>query len=95
MCINFANVLIALWCHQLQTKKFKLHYHYGKNWHDDSQLNYTPTTTPKDYKKIECAIAKKNYNLIEEADFLEQLHIGDDWINNLGNLVYNFYFLLQ
>ncbi len=63
-----------------------------KNWHDDSQLNYTPTTTPKDYKKIECALAKKNYNLSEEVDFFEQLHISDDWIKYLANLVTIFIF---
>jgi hypothetical protein len=55
-------------------------------------LNYTPTTTPKDYNKIECALIEKNYNLIEEADFFEQLLIGDDWVNNLANHVYNYFF---
>jgi hypothetical protein len=38
--------------------------------------------------KIECVIAKKNYNLIKEVDFYEQLHIGDDWVSNLVNHVY-------
>jgi hypothetical protein len=41
--------------------------------------------------KIECALAKNNYNLIKEADFFEQLHIGDDWVKNLANHVHNFF----
>jgi hypothetical protein len=45
--------------------------------------------------KIECVLAKKKYNLIEEADFFEQLHIGDDWVNNLANHVYNFIFFYK
>jgi len=34
------------------------------------QLNYTPSITFKDYMKVECALVEKSYNLIKEADFL-------------------------
>ncbi len=34
------------------------------------QLNYTPSITFKDYMKVECALFEKSYNLIKEADFL-------------------------
>jgi hypothetical protein len=37
-----------------------------------------PTAVLKDYIKIECLLAKENYDLIEEADFFEQLEVDDD-----------------
>jgi hypothetical protein len=49
-----------------------------KNWPNDPWLNYTPTVVFKDYMKVECLLAKENYDLIEEADFLKQLEVNDN-----------------
>jgi hypothetical protein len=49
-----------------------------KNWLDDPQLNCTPIVALKDYMKVECALAKENYDLIEEVDFFQQLEVDDD-----------------
>jgi hypothetical protein len=43
-----------------------------------TRLNCTPTTVLKDYIKIECFLAEENYDLIEEADFFEQLEVDDN-----------------
>jgi hypothetical protein len=49
-----------------------------KNWPNDSWLNCMPTAALKDYIKIECFLVEENYDLIEEADFFEQLEVDDN-----------------
>jgi hypothetical protein len=49
-----------------------------KNRLDDSWLNCTPTVVLKDYKKTGCLLAKEMYDLIEKANFFEQLEVDDD-----------------
>ncbi len=43
-----------------------------------SIADYKPILALKDYMKAGCVIVKENFNLIEEADFFEQLEVDDD-----------------
>jgi hypothetical protein len=59
--------------------KFRLDKHgCRKSRVDDPWLNYTPIIALKDYMKVECVLTEENYDLIEEADFFEQLEFDDD-----------------
>jgi hypothetical protein len=49
-----------------------------KNWPDDPCHNYKPNVVLKEYLKEEDSLAKENYDLLEEADFFEQLQVDND-----------------
>jgi hypothetical protein len=49
-----------------------------KNWPDDPSLNCKPNVNLKEYFKKEDSLTKENYDLLEEANFFEQLQVDND-----------------
>jgi hypothetical protein len=49
-----------------------------KNWLDDPHHNCKPNANLKEYLKEEDFLVKDNYDLVEEADFFEQLQVDND-----------------
>jgi hypothetical protein len=49
-----------------------------KNWPNDPWLNCMPIVTLEDYMKTKCVLVEENYDLIEEANFFEELKIDDN-----------------
>ncbi len=49
-----------------------------KNWLDDPCHSYKPNVDIKEYLKEEDSLAEENYDLLEKADFFEQLQVDND-----------------
>jgi hypothetical protein len=48
------------------------------NWLDDPCQNFTPYANLKDYLKVEVILVEKNYELIKEVEFFEELQVDED-----------------
>ncbi len=46
-----------------------------KNWLNDLCLNCKKKVDMKEYMKMESSLVDNNYDLIEEAEYFEELHI--------------------
>jgi hypothetical protein len=64
-------MLIALQHYRLQVENLDQIIMVVKNWHNDRQLNCTPTVVLEDYMKVKCFLAKENYDLIKEIGSFE------------------------
>ncbi len=75
---SLAGVLTTLkHCH-LQVENMDRIIIVVKNWLDDPHHNCKPNANLKEYLKEEDSLVKDNYDLVEEADFFEQLQVDND-----------------
>ncbi len=49
-----------------------------KNWLDDPRHNCKPNENLKEYLKEEDSLVEENNDLLEKADFFEQLQVDND-----------------
>ncbi len=71
-------MLIALEPCHLQVENLYYIIMVVKNWPNDPWLNCMPIVTLEDYMKTKCVLVEENYDLIEEANFFEELKIDDN-----------------
>jgi hypothetical protein len=75
---SLASVLTTLrHCH-LQMENMDQIIMMVKNWPDDQCHNWKPNVNLKEYFKEEDSFVEENYDLLEEADFFEQLQVDND-----------------
>jgi hypothetical protein len=75
---NLIGVLRTLEPSYLQVQNLDKIITIINNWPNDPHQNCTPYANLKDYLKVEVILVEKNYELIKEVEFFEELQVDED-----------------
>ncbi len=66
-----------------------------KNWYNDPRLNCLQHKDLINIMKVEHLLVEKNYDLIEESNYFEQLDLDNDyvWQGEITNIFMGFLFV--
>jgi hypothetical protein len=92
---NLVDVSTTLKCCKLHVKNLNPISTMMKNWYNDPRLNCLQHKDLINIMKVEHLLVEKNYDLIEESNYFEQLDLDNDyvWQGEITNIFMGFLFV--